>query len=205
MRRRKTALVIGGGIAGLAAALELARNNISVRLIEAKDRFGGRIHTIRSGSIPIELGAEFVHGQSAPLLQAIHRAELKTQAVPEKNRFFHNGQCAEIKLWDVVGKTINRIDIHQPDCSFEQFLRRQKIKEPARTFARNFIMGFDAADPHLASAHALRRAEYSAEQMHLETQLRVSKGYLALVDDFVKQIKHHDGLLISGARVRRIA
>jgi phytoene dehydrogenase-like protein len=41
--------------------------------------------------------------------------------------------------------------------------------------------------------------------MHLETQLRVSKGYSALVDDFVKQIKHHDGVLISGARVRRVA
>jgi monoamine oxidase len=204
MRRRKSALVIGGGIAGLAAALELVRNGISVRLIEAKGRFGGRIHTLHAGSIPIELGAEFVHGQSRSLLQAIHRAKLKTQPVPEQSRFFQNGRFTQVKLWDIVGKTLNRIDIRQPDVSFEQFLVRQKIKEPARTFARNFVMGFDAADPNRAGAHALRLAEYSAEQMHLETAMRVTKGYSALVNDFVKQIKRHGGRLISRTRARNI-
>ena len=204
MTRTKSALIVGGGIAGLAAALELARNNFSVRLLEANDRFGGRIHTIHAGPVPIELGAEFVHGQSRPLLQAIRRAKLKTQPVAEKNRLFKNGRFAEIKLWDSVGKTLNRIDIRHPDVSFEQFLIRQKIKEPARTFARNFVMGFDAADPNRAGAHALRLAEYSAEQMHLETGLRVTKGYSALVDDFVKQINHHSGRLISDTRVRQV-
>jgi monoamine oxidase len=204
MTRTKSALVIGGGIAGLAATLELARNKISVRLIEANHRFGGRIHTIHSGAIPIELGAEFVHGQSQPLLHAIRRAKLKTRPVPEKSRLFKNGRLTEINLWDIVGKTLNHIDIRHPDVSFEQFLIRQKIKEPARTFARNFVMGFDAADPNRAGAHALRLAAYSAEQMHLETGLRVTKGYSALVDDFVKQIKLHNGRLISSARVRHV-
>ena len=197
-------IIIGGGIAGLAAALELARNKFSVRVIEAKARFGGRIHTLHAGPGPIELGAEFVHGQSPPLLEAIRRAKLKTQAVPEKNRLFQNGRFKELKLWDIVDKAINRIDIRQPDCSFEQFLIRQKIKDPTRTFARNFVMGFDAANPNSASAHALRRAEYSAEQIHLETALRVTKGYSALVEYFVKQIKDHGGHLVSGARVRHI-
>ncbi len=92
MKRRKSALIIGGGISGLAAALELARNKISVRLLEVKYRFGGRIHTIHSGPVPIELGAEFIHGQSQPLLQAIRRAKLKTQPVPDQNQLFENGR-----------------------------------------------------------------------------------------------------------------
>jgi monoamine oxidase len=204
MKRRKSALIVGGGISGLAAALELARNKISVRLIEAKDRFGGRIHTIHSGPVPVELGAEFVHGQSPPLLRAIRDAKLKTQPVPDKHRLFKNGRFAELNLWDIVGKTINRIDIRQPDDTFEQFLTRQKIKEPARTLTRNFVMGFDAADPNRASAHALRRAEYSAEQMHMETQSRIIKGYSALVEYFIRQIKHYGGHLISGTSARRI-
>ena len=72
--KQGAALVIGGGISGLAAALELAQNKISTTVSGVKNRFGGRIHTIRPNGIPVELGAEFVHGRSEPLLQAIKDA-----------------------------------------------------------------------------------------------------------------------------------
>jgi monoamine oxidase len=201
---KKSALVIGGGIAGLAAARELARNKISTTVIEAKDRFGGRIHTIHDGSIPIELGAEFVHGLSKPLLHAIRRAKLSMQTVPDKNRLFENGSFRELKIWDIVGDVFNRVDLRKPDCSIEQFLADQKIEEPARTLARNFAIGFDAAYPERISAHACRRAEYSAEQMSMDQQLRVSKGYSALVEEFVREIGSHGGRLILGAKVQSV-
>src|SRR5215469_7603145 len=95
-----SALVIGGGIAGLASALELARNGISTTVIEAKDRFGGRIHTIQDGVVPIELGAEFVHGRNEALLKAIQQAKLSTQDVCDKNQFFENGKLQKAKFWD---------------------------------------------------------------------------------------------------------
>src|SRR5215469_12730387 len=101
-------LVIGGGIAGLAAARELARHQISTTVLEAKNRFGGRICTIREGNLPIELGAEFVHGQSKPLIEAIDRARLLTQPVPDKHRLFENGQFSEMKLWDTISEVLNR-------------------------------------------------------------------------------------------------
>ncbi len=65
-------------------------------------------------------------------------------------------------------------------------------------------MGFDAADPNRASAHALRRAEYSADQMHIETQLRITKGYSALVEYFIEQIQRYGGRLISNTQVRQV-
>jgi polyamine oxidase len=61
----KKVIVIGGGIAGLAAAAELLRHDCEVKLLEAKERLGVRIHTVSGGRSPIELGAEFMHGQSA--------------------------------------------------------------------------------------------------------------------------------------------
>ena len=56
-------VVIGAGVAGLAAAAELAEHGLRVRVLEARDRVGGRILTVRPDglSLPIELGAEFVH------------------------------------------------------------------------------------------------------------------------------------------------
>ena len=62
-------LVVGAGVAGLAAAARLTRAGRRVTLIEARDRIGGRVHTVRPPGTthPIELGAEFVHGHANAL------------------------------------------------------------------------------------------------------------------------------------------
>jgi monoamine oxidase len=199
---KRSVLVIGGGISGLAAARELTRQGISTTVLEAKSRFGGRIRTLHDGRLPIELGAEFVHGLSKPLIEAIEDAHLLMQPVRDKHRLFENGQFSEIKLWDIVGDVLNQIDIQKPDFSIETFL--QSVEEPARTLVRNFVAGFDAADTNRISAHALRRAEDAGEQMHMETQQRIVNGYSALVDRFIQEIEAHGGRLISSTVVRRI-
>ena len=53
-------VVIGAGAAGLTAAAELGRAGLSVRILEARERIGGRILTLRDPSItvPIEMGAD---------------------------------------------------------------------------------------------------------------------------------------------------
>lgn len=54
--------VVGAGLAGLAAATELARRGIAARVFEADNRVGGRVHSVR-GVFPgqvAELGGEFI-------------------------------------------------------------------------------------------------------------------------------------------------
>ena len=60
-------LVLGAGVAGLAAAQELSQAGLRVIVIEARDRLGGRIFTqhVPGHPLPIELGAEFIHGRPA--------------------------------------------------------------------------------------------------------------------------------------------
>jgi phytoene dehydrogenase-like protein len=57
-------LVIGAGAAGLAAARAVFDAGRSVRVLEARDRIGGRIDSRRDPNLPVavELGAEFVQG-----------------------------------------------------------------------------------------------------------------------------------------------
>lgn len=54
------AIVIGGGLAGLAAADALARGGVDVRLVEARDRVGGRVWSAPFAGAVIERGAEFI-------------------------------------------------------------------------------------------------------------------------------------------------
>ena len=89
---KKSTLIIGGGIAGLAAARELASKGVAVVLLEAKDRCGGRIHTMRRRDFPVELGAEFVHGSNPSLLQVLQEAQLPTLDVPGRTHLFATGK-----------------------------------------------------------------------------------------------------------------
>jgi monoamine oxidase len=202
--KRGAAVIMGGGISGLAAALELVRNNISTTVLEAKNRFGGRIHTIHHAGVPIELGAEFIHGRSKALFNAIRDAKLSTQTVPETNRTFEDGKLQDCEMWDVISDVLRRVDERQPDCSIDAFLARQPLDDRTRAIVRNFVTGFDAAHTDRISAHACLRAEYAGEQMELDQELRVAEGYSALVEYFVREIEARGGRLITGAKVSHV-
>lgn len=55
-------IVIGAGIAGLAAAQQLTSFGMEVVVLEARDRVGGRIATFRKGNYVADLGAMVVTG-----------------------------------------------------------------------------------------------------------------------------------------------
>lgn len=56
-------LVIGGGIAGLAAANEATKQGYTVRIIEARNRLGGRVITEPlGGNVKVDIGASWIHG-----------------------------------------------------------------------------------------------------------------------------------------------
>ncbi|GAA5844867.1 hypothetical protein JCM9279_000023 [Rhodotorula babjevae] len=55
-------IIIGAGMAGLAAARELSRAHLRILVLDARSRTGGRIHTARVQSQPVDLGGSMVHG-----------------------------------------------------------------------------------------------------------------------------------------------
>jgi len=63
--------IIGAGAAGIAAALKLSETKLDIVLLEARDRLGGRAHTIRTpDGVPLDLGCEWLHSANRNALAA---------------------------------------------------------------------------------------------------------------------------------------
>ncbi|MBL8098625.1 MAG: FAD-dependent oxidoreductase [Anaerolineales bacterium] len=79
-------IVIGAGIAGLAAARTLADKNISVMILEARNRIGGRMWTDSSLGVPLDLGASWIHGVNGnPITELAKRFNVKTVPTIDDN------------------------------------------------------------------------------------------------------------------------
>jgi monoamine oxidase len=87
-------LVVGAGAAGLAAAKALLRSGLTVAVLEARSRIGGRAYTDRSLGAPFDAGAHYVHWSDRNPWRAI-AADLGVRLVEETGggmRVFRDGQ-----------------------------------------------------------------------------------------------------------------
>lgn len=74
----RTAIVVGAGMAGAAAAQALHAAGVRVTVLEARDRIGGRIWSDRTWGPPVELGAAWIHGTGGnPLVPLARDAGLR--------------------------------------------------------------------------------------------------------------------------------
>ena len=82
-------VVVGAGLAGLAAAYELERAGLRVTVLEARKGVGGRVRTVRSGFAQgqyVEAGAEFFSESHSTLLAYARRFGLAVEHVESRGK-----------------------------------------------------------------------------------------------------------------------
>jgi monoamine oxidase len=171
-------IVIGAGAAGLTAAVELALAGCRVQLLEARDRLGGRIHTIRiETGDPVELGAEFIHGEDNATWGCVRAAGLATEEVPDRHWTWRDGELVELHgFWERLEPVFEQLPKDGPDRSFAEFMRDARLDGDTAKQAHEFVEGFNAADAARVSTHWLAEAEDAGPTF------RIVDGYGALVN-----------------------
>ena len=178
-------VIIGGGAAGLAAARVLAKAGVSVELLEAQERLGGRILTVEdSDGRPLELGAEFIHGSPGTTLALAEEAGLPLVPVATPHWELRNGalELAD-RVFDGVAQLMRQAQGHGEETSVALFLKRFDENHPlhdAAEWVRRLVEGFDAADPTQASLAAIVD-EWTGGAGVQRSQSRIEGGYGRLI------------------------
>lgn len=163
-------IVIGAGISGLACALGLARMGVAVRVLEAADRPGGVISTVRRAGFLFESGPQSL--QLTPELREFIRqagcASQLMEADPRSPRYVvHRGRLRPAPLsppallttpllgmgskMRVLSEAFRRSQPVPGDESLADFVRRKFGTEILEQLAGPFVSGVFAGDPEKLS------------------------------------------------------
>jgi monoamine oxidase len=180
-------LIIGAGAAGLNAAACLARAGCSALLLDARLHIGGRVwsHHEAGLPVPVELGAEFIHGRARSTFKLLANAGTAAVDSGGEHWTLHNGKLERARdLFSEIQHAVARTPaLNKEDLAFETFLRRHLdhvLSPDARRFARTLAEGFDAADLKKASARAIVE-EWGGGSSVQAPQFRPLGGYGALL------------------------
>jgi monoamine oxidase len=176
-------VVIGAGVAGLAAGRALHERGIDVTIVEARERLGGRILTVRNEGVsaPVELGAEFVHGSAPEVTQIVEDAGMRVVDIAGQRREAHGARFRPMDdYWERLDRVMGRLRSRARDRSFEDFLSRQpggKALSSDRTLARRYVEGFHAADVTRISERALADGGSPGDDLDERRLGRLLDGY----------------------------
>jgi monoamine oxidase len=196
--RRGSVIVVGAGAAGLAAASWLRDHGFEVIVLEARDRIGGRIHSLDGfARQPIELGAELIHGDgvaSWPLARAagLTTAPVATEAVVREGALI----ATEIEI-DLSDLGEGLVALRQaPDRSVAQVLAEVGIPRTHPSVER---AGIDV-DLETQSAHAMAALLEDPDRTAGDHFVR--GGYVRLLEAIVRGLDVRLGHAVSTVAVR---
>src|SRR5688500_6447278 len=178
-------IIIGAGAAGLMAAYQLSKAGNRVIILEARDRLGGRIHTINDTSFNhvADAGAEFIHGRLPVTFGLLEEAGIEATRTDGKNWVYKETQLRQgedmIENWDLLMQRVKQVKADLPLSEFINKYLPEPELDSLRDGVKSFAEGYDTADTHKASTLALREEWSNEEQWE---QYRPQGGYTRLIN-----------------------
>ncbi len=188
----KNVIIIGAGAAGLYAAWLLSKENYNITLLEARDRPGGRINSVKYPTIPIilESGAEFIHGEAEITRELIKEFKLDTKKVEGRLWQFREGKFIDdhdfIENSDELEKKLKQVETEMAVKDFLETNFPGDEHEALRNSVRHFVEGYDAADYSRASTLAFKEEWLNSSWK----QYRFRNGYLEMMEALLNECEN---------------
>mmetsp|Transcript_1004 Transcript_1004/g.3406 ORF Transcript_1004/g.3406 Transcript_1004/m.3406 type:complete len:302 (+) Transcript_1004:42-947(+) len=206
-------VVVGAGIAGLSAARECQASGLSVVVLEASERLGGRIRTLEVGDARVDCGAEFVHGDvENPLLAAIGAAGLALKEAPWPNYYYLGKEnlltrAAPVEL-EAANEAFDRIrnDFVQGETLLQYFVRQgvsSRVLDLADAIYANDYGNAASEIGAYEVAFEQERWRHGEAYFVLETTGTLGKVVAYLAKDLDVRFQHHVADLFFFGRGRR--
>jgi monoamine oxidase len=198
-------LIVGAGACGLLAAYELSRQGKKVKVLEARDRIGGRIYTLQNEfSEPVETGAEFVHGDLKQTFRLLKAAGISTYEMDGIFWQSDEGKKTSEPLGEYYKLLHHELKKLDEDIPLSEFLEKY-FPEEKYSHMKNSIIGFaegyDSADSDRLSTFAFRD-----EWMNMgdDSQYRIEGGYSALLNWLMDEVTKNNGSVYLNSTVKEI-
>jgi monoamine oxidase len=197
--------IVGAGAAGLAAARELTGAGVRIRCLEASPRMGGRIYTVHdpASPLPVELGAEFVHGRAPEIWDSIWQDHLAVSELTPRSVYLEGGRVREeseigVAAGNLLPNAPQEKQAGDRDESFAAYLARSGRPPLARKLAARYVEGFNAARQERISMASLLEDEAASERIEGHRTFRLSSGYDSLIQSLARPVESR---ILCNARV----
>lgn len=203
-------VVIGAGAAGLMAAKVLGDAGRKVVLLEARDYAGGRMRSEYpvGSDVPMDLGAEFVHGRSPVTFGLVKQFRLPLVEIDWDGVKMKDGQPEDaVDFWQQVDTIFDRMkNAGETDLSFRAFLDSvtDEDLQAAKPAATAYVEGFNAAEADRISVQSLVQGEQAAASIDGERQFRFPGGYGGFVKALAASVHAERVHLRTGTVVTRV-
>jgi monoamine oxidase len=148
-------LVIGAGAAGLAAAKELMANEVSVVVLEARDRIGGRAFTDSSLGVPWDRGCSWLHSSNVnPWVNYAKQngfdvyPDRAERQVYEGSRRMDGAETAGYRaVAERLQRELEKAASRGLDIPAEAALTRETLDDPWYSMAMDDLTGWEGVEP----------------------------------------------------------
>lgn len=188
-------IVIGAGMAGLAAAWYFNQRGVAVTVLEARDRIGGRTYTDRSTGFPFDEGASWIHGpRRNPITDVAEDAGATTYRTDDDSVKVYNIDGTEYSDKDIsrAEKDFNDAleDVEEngdANQSFQAIFEQRfpdRVGDPLWTYMLSAFLEFDSG----GDVSRLSSLDFGDDETYGGADLLITNGYDTLASHLAEGI-----------------